>query len=1015
MNNHFYRWFGRSVRQGVASKSLLKTALMAITMLVSISIYAQDKTVSGKVTDKGDGSGMPGVSISVKGSNKGTQTDINGAYKIAAPANATLVFSFVGYGKQEVVVGARSELNVALVSENKALDEVVVVGYGTTTRKDATGGVTSLTAKDFNQGVIASPEQLLQGRAAGVQMTPNSGEPGAGINIRIRGTTSIRSGNGPLYVVDGIPLDGSSTVDGADGSAGFGNVAAKNPLNFMNPSDIESISVLKDASAAAIYGARGANGVVLITTKKGKSGQSNLNVSIGTSIASNYKNYDVLSTSAFLTEAAKAGLDVNNKTINAGSSTNWQDQVYRTAVTQNYNLSYGGGNDATNYFFSLGYNDQQGTVKGTSMGRVTARINATHKLFDNKVVLGVAMTTSQIKDKGAATGGDIGFEGNVISRAIQTNPTYPILAADGSYFTNGTPAFRNPVSLLEQINIGGSTARTLMNITGTWNITKDLTYKANFGLDNSNGVTRTSVQPNTPGFSVNIPNNQGYSRIANRYITTTTIEHTLNYKTVLGKSKIDAIAGFSYQKFENQSNYVQALYFTSPAGFDLSNNLNFVDNSGTQKAFSGGSAKSQYDLQSYFGRVNYSFNDKYLLTGTLRVDGSSKFGLNNKYGYFPSVGAAWRLSNESFIPKEIFSDLKLRTNWGITGNQEFPTNTSLATYAPNSGAGGISKENVPNPDIKWESTTAYGVGLDFGLMKGRLTGTVDYFNKSTNNLLFPFAAPQPDVATTRWANIPADIRNTGVEFSLNYQILAGTKLGWDASVNTTFLKNEVAKLDVATIQTGNLYGQGLSGVFIQPITQGYPLYGFFLNDFKGYDSNGNTILSAEKSYKGSPFPTMVWGLTNNFTYGSWNASLFINGQSGGYIYNNTATAVLNRGSLKQGNNVTPYTLSSTTGQAYGDAPVASTFYLEKSDFIRISNLSIGHTVKLPANSFAKSLNISLTGQNLLLISNYSGLDPEISNPAAARGTGANAIPSLGIDYISYPKARAFTLGVSANF
>ncbi len=1011
MNNHFYRWFCRSMRQGAASNSLIKVVMMAVTMFVSMSMNAQDRTVTGKVTESGDASGLPGVSVAVQGTNRGTQTDVNGTYKISVPSNATLIFTFVGFTKQEVAVGTRSEVNVTMVSETKALDEVVVVGYGTTTKKDATGGVVALTSKDFNKGVIASPEQLLQGRAAGVQMTPNSGEPGTGINIRIRGTTSIRSGNGPLYVVDGIPLDGASTTDGADGSAGFGNVAAKNPLNFINPNDIENISVLKDASAAAIYGSRGANGVVLITTKKGKSGQSNLNFSANTSIATNYKNYDVMSPADFLKNATAAGLDVSNKLINGGATTDWQKEVYRTAVTQNYNLSYGGGNDNTNYFFSLGYNDQQGTVKGTAMNKLTARINATHKLFDNKVVLAVAMTTSRVKDKSAAIGGDIGFEGNVISRAIQTNPTYPIYNADGSFFTNGTPAFRNPVALLNQVSIGANTGRTLMNFSALWNITKDLSYKANFGLDNSDAVSRTAVQPGAIGFANSIPGNQGYARIANRNITTTTIEHTLNYKTVVGKSKVDAIAGFSYQKFENQGNYVQALYFVAPSGFDLINNINFVDNSGTNKAFSGGSYKGQNDLQSYFGRANYSYNDKYLLTATLRVDGSSKFGLNNKYGYFPSFGAAWRLSNESFIPKEIFSDLKLRTGYGITGNQEFPSNTSLATYAPNSSSGGLAKENVPNPDIKWETTTAYGVGIDFALLKGRLSGTVDYFNKSTDNLLFPFAAPQPDVATTRWSNIPADIRNTGVEFSLNYQVLSGKKLDWETMINTTFLKNEVARLDVATIQTGNLYGQGLSGAFIQPITQGYPLYGYFLSDFKGYDEKGATILSAEKSYKGSPFPSLTWGFTNNFNYGAWNASIFINGQSGGYVYNNTANAVLNRASLKQGNNVTYQTISSTTGQAFGDAPVPSTFYLEKSDFIRVSNLSIGYTVKLPANSYAKSLNISLTGQNLLLMSNYTGLDPEITNPAATR----NGVPSLGIDYIGYPKARAFTVGLSANF
>ena len=998
------------MRQGAALKSLVKTTLMAITMLVSLSTFAQDKTVSGKVTDKSDGSGMPGVSVSVKGSNKGTQTDVNGTYKIAAPANATLVFSFVGFTKQEIAVGARSEMNVSLASADKALDEVVVVGYGTTTRKDATGGVSSLSSKDFNVGVIASPEQLLQGRVAGVQLTPSSGEPGAGVDLRIRGTTSLRGGN-PLYVVDGIALDGGSTSDGANGSSGFGEVAAKNPLNFMNPSDIENITVLKDASAAAIYGARGANGVVLITTRKGTAGASTLNVSIGTSVSSNYRNYDVLSTSAFITEAGKAGLDVNSKLINAGSSTNWQDQIFRTAVTQNYNLSYGGGNDKTTYLFSLGYNDQQGTVKNSFMNRITARVNATHKLFDNKVVLTVAMTTSQVKDKGAASGANVGYLGSVISRAIQTNPTYPIFATDGTYYTNGSLAFRNPVSMLEQIDIRANTSRTLANVSALWNITKDLSFKTNLGLDNSDGVTRQYVEPNTPGFA-DVYNNQGNAAILNKSVVTTTIEHTLNYKTILGKSKFDALAGFAYQKFENQGNGIFARFFTAPAGFDLTNNIGFVDNSGSNKAFDGYSYKAANDIQSYFGRVNYSFNDKYLLTGTLRVDGSSRFGLNNKYGYFPSVAAAWRLVNEDFVPKEIFSDLKLRVNYGITGSQDFDNNASVATYVPNSGSGGVNKANVPNPDLKWEQTKAYGIGLDFGLMKGRLSGTVDYFNRSTESQLFRFAAPQPDVATSRWANIPADIRNTGVEVSLNYAAVQSKNFGWDINLNSTFLNNEVKRLDVGTIQSGFLFGQGLSGAFVQPITQGFPIFGFFLKDFKGYDSKGNTILSdGPATYKGSPLATFVWGINNAFTFGSFNASIFINGQSGGYTYNNTANAVLNRGSLKQGYNVTPYTLSSTAGQDYGDAPTPSTLYLEKSDFIRISNLSIGYNVKLPANSFAKSLNISLAGQNLLLISNYSGLDPEITNPLAGR----DGVASKGIDYIAYPKARTFTLGVSANF
>ncbi len=1016
MKNHFYRWFGRPTRQGAVSKGLLKFAAIAVAMLVSVGVYAQDKTVSGKVTDSADGSGLPGVSVSVKGTNKGTQTDANGLYKLSVSPNATLVFSFVGYAKQEISVGNRSQVNVALVSETKALEEVVVVGYGTQKVKDATGAVSSISPKDFNKGVINSPEQLLQGRVAGVQMTPNSGDPGSGISINIRGTASLRGDNGPLFVIDGVPLDNTDMANNQSGDAGVGQVASRNPLNFMNPADIENISILKDASAAAIYGARGANGVVLITTKKGKSGAGIFNFSANFSVASIAKKYDLLTPSEFLAQMQRAGQDVNSSLVNGKSSTDWQDQVFRTAVTQNYNMSYGGGTDKTSYYFSLGYQDQQGIVKTTAQDKLQARINATHKLFDDKVTIGVAMTVAKINDVYAATGGNVGYEGNLLGRVINTNPTFPVYDATGAYFTTGSLAFRNPVSLINNYHQYGPTTRALVNVFGSWEIIKGLTYKLSLAQDNGSSTLNTYLDPNTPGFQNSIPNNAGRAIIGNKLRTTSTIEHTLNYKKTIGKSEVDAIAGFSYQKFENSGSNVQANYFVVPSGFDLVNNLGYVDNTGTNKPYTASSFANKTELQSYFTRVAYNYAGKYYLTGTLRVDGSSKFGANNKYGYFPAVNGAWRLTEEEFLKGSFLSDLKLRAGYGVTGNSEgFPANQSITTFIPNPSSGGIAKENIANPDLKWESMTSYGVGIDFGLMKGRLSGTVDYFNKTTNNLLFALSAAMPEVATTKWSNLDASVVNQGVEVTLNYDVLAGKKLSWNISANATVLNNKLEKLN-NTVMTGSVFGQGLTGAYVQPLKAGYALYSFFVPEFQGFDASGNNIFKLDPKdnktplqvYAGSPIPTFTWGLNNTLAYGPWNMTVFINGQSGGYIFNNTALALGGAPALKQGNNIDRRWLD--TKESFSNGLAASTRFVEKSDFIRVSNVTISRNIPLDSK-YIKGLSVSLSGQNLLLISDYKGLDPEVTNPSAA----INGVTSRGIDYVSYPKARTFTIGVNANF
>ncbi|RAK02205.1 iron complex outermembrane receptor protein [Larkinella arboricola] len=993
-------------------------ALTFILCLTQLQAFAQGRTISGTVRSAEDNSALPGVTVQIKGTNRGGTTDAEGKYTLAnVPDNATLVFSFIGMISQETAVGNRSTVDVTLKGDQQQLQEVVVVGYGTQRVKDATGSVVALGTQDFNKGVIASPEQLLQGRAAGIQVTPASGEPGAGVNIRIRGTTSVRSNNNPLFVIDGVPLDGGDVSDGGR-DYGAGTQAARNPLNFLNPEDIENISVLKDASAAAIYGARGANGVVLITTKKGKAGQKSFNISANTSIGSTLRRYDLLSAGEYANAVKTAGGDPSSPAVNAGASTDWQKEIFRTSISQNYNLSYGGGNDDTRYYMSLGYSDIQGVVKKSDLRRITGRINATHELFNDKVVLDLQLTTSGVNDVYVPNSDNAGFEGNLIAAAIQSNPTYPVRDAQGRFFTpegynaQGQPqgnAFRNPVSLLEMIDDQGRTRRTLGNLGATWRIIEGLSYKFNLGLDNSVSERRTSIRRNIPGFD--IPNKAGRAIIQNRDRSSTLLEHTLNYNRKLGPGNFDGLVGFAYQKFQNRGAFIQAEQFLPEADefFPYANNIGAVNNQGSTKAYFAGSDRNQSELQSYFGRVNYNINDRYLLTATVRVDGSSKFGPNNKYGAFPSFAGAWRVSDESFLAGKGV-DLKLRANWGRTGNQEFPPNLTQFRrgFDPNNAAS--SPDITPNPNLRWESTRQWGIGADLGFLKGRLTATIDFFNKNTSDLLFEALYAQPAPARSRWINLDANVINRGIELGINYDVLTGQDFTWSISANGTYLKNEVTNFS-GLYNTGAINGQGLSGAYAQRIVGGRPLFSFFMPSFTGYDDQGfgaYTDPSLGLSYQGTAIPNYNWGLTNTFGYKNWGLMMFWAGAGGNYIYNNTANAIFTKGNLRNGRNVTKDAASSPENAV--NPPLVSTRFLEKGDFGRLSNLVVSYNLPLPKSSAIRSLRFSLTGQNLLLITGYSGLDPEVNTNKAIDG-----IPSLGIDYTSYPSQRVFTFGINAGF
>lgn len=986
---------------------LYKTGIL-ICLIIGLGIndsLAQDSvTISGTVTDAQDGAPLPGVNIVVEGSQQetgttiGTTTDLDGTYSISVPQNLNrLVFTYIGYQTQTVDINGRTEINLELQQDLQLLDDVVVVGYGTQRQRDATGSIGSISERDFNQGVISSPEQLLQGRMAGVQVTTASGQPGASANIRIRGTSSVRSGNEPLFVVDGVPLSGSDVTPGGS-NFGAGSQTPSNPLSFINPDDIESISVLKDASAAAIYGARASNGVILITTKRGTQTPM-LTFSGSTSISSVPNKLDLLSADEYVNAGVEAGADPS--VINFGGATDWQDEIFRTSVSQNYNISYSSGGETGSYRLSLGYSDQQGVIREDNLERITARINANQNFIDDLIVLDLSLTSSRLFQNYAPVGNTAGFQGDLIGAALQANPTRPVFNSDGTYFQSSD--FRNPAAMLAYVDDSSETSRLLANLGVTLNLTDWLYYKATVGYDQSDAVRRTGISPRLE--FPDIVSTNGRGNIDNWYVNSTLLEHTLNMQRGFAGGEINLLGGFSYQRFENRGNWLQAQYFTTDEIPIVDNiaGVNNVDN----RAFQASSRRSVEELQSFFGRVNYNYQDRYLLTANFRVDGSTKFGRNNKYGYFPSLSLAWRISNEEFFSPlaATFSDLRVRGGYGITGNQEFPGGVSLAIFRTNID-GSITQVNNPNPNIQWEQTAQAGIGLDYEMFDGRFGGSIDLYHKETENLIFRQDFAQPAAVDFQWVNLDGTVVNRGLELSFFGFPVNTPNFSWRIDYNMSFLDNEVKNLDTF-VNTGQIHGQGLSGAYGQRIAEGQSLFAFYMREFAGFDENGLGIYAnnEELSFVGSPLPDMNLGLSNTFNIGRLDISAFLEGSFGFHVYNNTANAIFLKGNLRNGRNVTrAIAESEESPNNFGEA---STRFLERGDYVRLTNLTVGYNVDTALLTNAlRGLRLSLTGQNLFLITNYTGFDPEVNTDKSM-----NDVPSLGIDYTAYPRPRTITFNV----
>jgi iron complex outermembrane receptor protein len=1004
----------------MATRSFLLTLLLVLT---SVSLaWAQGREVTGTVTDATNGFALPGVNIVIQGTTNGTTTGLDGEYSLRVPGNdAVLVYSFVGYLSQQITVGTQSVINVALREDVALLEDIVVVGYGTQRRGDVTGSVASFDVQEANRGVVTSPTQLIQGRVAGVNITSNDGEPGAGLNIRIRGGTSISASNEPLYVIDGVPIDNAATTPGG---ANVSTGAARNPLNLINPSDIESISILKDASATAIYGSRGANGVVLITTKRGVQDRVSVDYDGFVAAASPYSQLEVLDGDeyrSFIEEQVSAGRLPSSRLSDLGSAnTNWEEEITQTGVTHSHNLSFAGGTERTQYRASVSYLDQEGSVISSGLQRTTARLNVDQQAFDGRLKLAMNLSSSYTDDDFLPAEETGGFEGGLFINAYSFNPTRPVENADGTFFELGTgrQGVRNPVALADQILDFAKTTRSLGNLSATLELTKGLSLQTNFGLDRTQSSRRLYFPKASPvGAEFG-----GQAIQRSRERSSSTFQSYLTYDGKFsGKHSLNLLGGYEFNEYLVEEFGVEARnYVTDVLEFNAIE-AGVVNQSGSF------SDKGKNRLISFFSRANYNLSEKYYLTGVLRYDGSSRFGENNKWAVFPAVSAAWRISSESFMRSQDFiSDLRLKVGYGVTGSQEIANYLSLQQLAADPGnravlggqvVTGVAPANFANPDLQWEETSSFNVGVDYAFRNGKFSGTLEYYNKQTSKLLLEVPVPAPAVVPTRIENI-GEVKNQGVEFSLDALALDKKDMFLQVGIVFATNQNEVVSTGGREIFTGSVSGRGQSDTFSQIIREGESLGTFFGPVFTGVDANGaqqfedidgDGILETsgdDRAIIGNAQPDFTYGFRTSLTWKKLDASFFIRGEQGRDVFNNTALVYQTKSAALQNQNFLKDALDDP--DALSEAAKFSSRWIEDGSFLRLDNVTLAYTLGAEQlSSQLRNARIYLSMQNLLVLTGYSGYDPEVQTNAG--------LASLGVDYLNYPKPRTFTLGVSLGF
>lgn len=981
-----------------------------ILMILCVqNIMAQKRTVSGIVTDSKN-EPLIGVNVTIKNaSTTGTITDIDGKYSLEIPSgNSVLVFSYIGYSTQEVKVNNRSVVDIVLKDDMQALEEVVVVGYGTMKKSDLTGSVSSITSDNFKLGTDLTPQQLMQGAFSGVNISQNSGKPGGSNTIRVRGGTSITASNDPLYVIDGVPISTSAGVNQSNigsSTTDFFDQEPINPLSNINPNDIESINILKDASATAIYGSRGANGVIMITTKKGKAGMRQLDYSFNLGVSTVAKKLDVLTGDEYRKTVSELGLTLDDK----GQNTDWQDVIFRTAISQNHYVSFMSGSENTSYRASAGYSNQNGVMEGSSMKSANARMNINHKALNDKLKLNMNISYGETNSDQAPVSNTVGSEmgSSMLYEAYVFNPTYPIYNEEGDYYD--VPPYRvNPASFSKELLDERATSQFLGNLTADWNFYKPFTLQVNAGY-NKNTINRNSYisKSNLLGNG-----NNGYVTVQKLSDYSKLLETILKYNQSFGKHNIDAMVGYSWQYFYSEGQTTKAYGF-------LSDNFKWYSLAAAQTVESVSSYAESNTLISMYGRINYNYADKYLLTATVRRDGSSRFGSGNKWGIFPSVAASWRISQEDFFQNDIMSDLKLRASFGITGSQEIGNYNSLSTLGASTNGYLVGGEKITivlpqqytNPDLKWEQTAQTDIGIDFGFLNGKIRGSIDYYYKKTTDLLLSVAVPSPSLITTQIANV-GTVTNQGIELDLSFDLMRTKNFAWDANLNLSHNKNEVVSLSNGqwtgdNMQVAPCQGQGLSGTYAQLIMPGQPIGTFYGKRFIGVvDGVEQFANDGEPEVIGCAQPDLTFGLGTNLQYKNWTLSLNFRGSIGNDVYNCTANNLAYLSNLP-GRNVLKEAV--TSGVNRDQAKVYSSRFIEDGSFVRLDNLSLGYNFSLP-KLYISNARVFVSAQNLFVITGYSGADPEVNSEISRTG-----VAPLGVDYLSYPKARTFSMGINLSF
>lgn len=970
---------------------ILKKAPPATSVL-----KVQQLPVKGTVIDE-NGLPLPGASVLEQGTSNAVSTDMEGNFTInVSSPDAVIVISFMGYTEQKITA-KQNNTNIKLVPAANELQELVVVGYGTTSKKDLTGAVASVTEKDMNQGAQTSPLQLISGKMAGVNITQTGSEPGSAPNVRIRGISSLIGGNDPLVVVDGVQ----------------GNMDL---LNQIPPSEIASIDVLKDASSTAIYGTRGAAGVIIVSTKKNKAGRTSVEFSSSTSYDYIANKLDMLSADQWWTEAQKNGVPAS---ANHGANTDWYNILTKPGSTQNYTLSFGGGTDKFTYRASIAAILQEGVVLNSENQKYIGRVQATQSALNDKLKLtfnlnsGVNNTSSIVQSIGRAS-----FTSNLISNAYLMRPTDPVFNTDGTYFTDPNVfQYLNPYAVSQTVTNESKND----NLFGSVKADLDLYDGLTAGWFGS--WRRTS---NTTGFFIpvastdaNAINQKGFANINNNRQDEKLMNVSLTYKKLFGDHSINALALYEWQNQAYQGNYSQARGFIND--ITAYNALQLGDIS---KVLPGdiSSYKNDRTLVSFLGRVNYSYMGRYLLTASLRRDGASVFGVNNKWGNFPSASVAWQLDQESFLAnQDVVSGLKLRVGYGVTGNQGLsPYNTiSLVGSTGVTYFGGQLVNNYAitqnaNADLKWETKKQTNVGIDFAFLKNRLRGTFDIFTAKTDNLLFDYTVPQPPFPfSTIRANV-GSIRNEGIEATLSYDLINTDNTTLTLNGNATFLRNEVLNL------SGSINGVPLNTDYVSwgPSTyliKGQPIGTFNILHHTGkndanaetvQDVNGDGVIdqgnqSADRKLSGSSLPKYTFSFNPVLRYKNFDASMLWRGSGGNKIYNSIKSSLSYTENIGRSN-----LLQSAIPLGIYTSQYGSDLWLEKGDFVRLENATVGYSFNFKDVRYIESLRLSLTGTNLLLITKYSGLDPELNFSGGNGAGGDNGI---------YPRTRTFTFGVNVKF